>query len=944
MKKYLTRIYTIIILTVCLFGLLPLQKSYAVYNPFPTSQTLEYNGRMYTTIPCTWYAWQQAYDRLGIELPMRGNATDWNDEAINQGYPTGTTPRANSIAVWEKTSDNPFGHVAYVTGVNGNSITYNEGGSADKRANSQGIYEGHTLPDGYTEYPQTYIYLDGYSEYYIDLNWKVDGTEVWYSDVPGTVDVYINGSLVKSNADDYYEKWPNGTTYEFKNRKDKSGYEYSSVTGNTKGTLSSGNVATYFNYKKKKAPVSSDWVQSGTGTWTYWDIPSGFDKNHALYSKYNNKKLESSETTTKKTVAEAPVCIGWIYYHWTSNMYARANNNYNVFINECYAWEGSREYYNFRAFESTNDHGHTDKNGIYGGDDVYYSWGDNPEDGSWWWFRVPLYSQKWTSYTKKTAQTIEVSGISLNKTSLSLVTGGTETLSATVTPSNATNKTITWSSSNTSVATVSNGKVTAVGAGTATITAKAGSKSATCSITIKNPVVEVSGISLNSVSISLVPGETETLTATVTPSNATNKTVTWSSSNTKVATISNGKVTAVAVGTATITAKSGSKSVTCSVTVYNPTVEVLSVALNKTSLSMVSGDTESLSATITPANATNKTITWSSSNSAVATVDAKGKITAVAAGTATITAKAENKSAMCYVTVSDPTVYVTSIVLSNSELSLTVGDSEYLYATVYPSNASDKDVTWWSSDFSVAGVEDGYITAYSAGTAVITAQAGSKIGYCTVTVRDDNNVEIEIDLEDKKEEDSLVTIGGDPEEDLYEEDEQELEPEIEPEPVGTVLTSGNINFTVSDYGEVSVKSVKGSPTKIVIPAEITYNGFDYDVIAIQKNAFKKNSKITSVTIEADLDYIGESAFESCKALTTLSIKGDVLKICKKAFYNCKKLKTISILTDSLEKVESKAFSRIDKNASIKTFSSMVTAYKALLKKGGFTAQKVNVSK
>ena len=158
------------------------------------------------------------------------------------------------------------------------------------------------------------------------------------------------------------------------------------------------------------------------------------------------------------------------------------------------------------------------------------------------------------------------------------------------------------------------------------------------------------------------------------------------------------------------------------------------------------------------------------------------------------------------------------------------------------------------------------------------------------------------------------------------------------------MTSGNINFTVSDYGEVSVKSVKGSPTKIVIPAEITYNGFDYDVIAIQKNAFKKNSKITSVTIEADLDYIGESAFESCKALTTLSIKGDVLKICKKAFYNCKKLKTISILTDSLEKVESKAFSRIDKNASIKTFSSMVTAYKALLKKGGFTAQKVNVSK
>lgn len=532
--------------------------------------------------------------------------------------------------------------------------------------------------------------------------------------------------------------------------------------------------------------------------------------------------------------------------------------------------------------------------------------------------------------------TVEVSGLSLNKTSLSLVTGGTETLSATVTPSNATNKTVTWSSSNTSVATVSNGKVTAVGAGTATITAKAGNKSATCSVAIKNPIVEVSGISLNSVSISLAPGETETLTATVIPSNATNKTVTWSSSNTGVATISNGIVTAVAVGNATITAKSGSKSVTCSVTVYNPTVEVLSVALDKTSLSMVSGDTESLNATLSPANATNKTISWSSSNPAVVTVDGKGTITAVAAGTATITAKAESKSATCYVTVSDPIINVASVVLSNSNLSLSVGDSEYLYATVYPLNASEKDVTWWSSDYSVAGVENGYITAFSAGTAVITAQAGSKLGYCTVTVSDKSNVE----AEDKNKEASLVTIGDDSEEeDLYEEED-----EPDPEPIGTVFTDGKLNYIVTDYDEVCVKGVKGSQTKIVVPSEITYNGFEYYVYGIQKNAFKKNSKLKSVTIEADLDYIGESAFEGCKALTTLSIKGDVLKICKKAFYNCKKLKTISILTDSLEKVESRAFSRINENASVKALSSMVTEYKALLKKGGFTAKKVSVAK
>lgn len=245
-------------------------------------------------------------------------------------------------------------------------------------------------------------------EFYLDLNWKVDGKEVWNSDVPGTVDVYIDDKLVKSNADDYYEKWPEGTKFEFKNRKDKSGYEYSSVTGSIKGTLSSGtqtypgSVQVYFNYKTKKATASSDWVKKETGTWTYWSIPSGFDKNHALYSKYNSKKLESTETSTKKVVAEAPVQSGWIYYHWTSNSYERSN--YNIYISREYKWEGNREYYNFRAFESVNDHGHTDQNGIYGGDDVYYSWGDNPEDGSWWWFRIPLYKQTYTTYEKAAKQ------------------------------------------------------------------------------------------------------------------------------------------------------------------------------------------------------------------------------------------------------------------------------------------------------------------------------------------------------------------------------------------------------------------------------------------------------------------------------------------------------------------------------------------------------------
>ena len=147
-------------------------------------------------------------------------------------------------------------------------------------------------------------------------------------------------------------------------------------------------------------------------------------------------------------------------------------------------------------------------------------------------------------------------------------------------------------------------------------------------------------------------GESETLVATVSPDNATDKTVTWSSTNTSVATVdASGRVTAIKEGTATITAKAGDKSATCSVTVSKNVVAVTSIALNKTSLSLKEGESETLVATVSPDNATDKTVTWSSTNTSVATVDASGRVTAIKEGTATITAKAGDKSATCAVTV-----------------------------------------------------------------------------------------------------------------------------------------------------------------------------------------------------------------------------------------------------------------------------------------------------
>ena len=164
---------------------------------------------------------------------------------------------------------------------------------------------------------------------------------------------------------------------------------------------------------------------------------------------------------------------------------------------------------------------------------------------------------------------------------------------------------------------------------------------------------------------------------------------------------------------------------------------VTSVALDKTTLALTVGDAAvQLTATVAPEDATDKTVTWSSDKESVATVDATGKVTAVAAGEATITAKAGDKTATCKVTVTAATVAVTSVALDKTTLALTVGDAAVqLTATVAPDNATDKTVTWCSDKTSVATVDaTGKVTAVAEGTATITAKAGDKTATCTVTV------------------------------------------------------------------------------------------------------------------------------------------------------------------------------------------------------------------
>ena len=332
-----------------------------------------------------------------------------------------------------------------------------------------------------------------------------------------------------------------------------------------------------------------------------------------------------------------------------------------------------------------------------------------------------------------------VEGVLLDQEEATIVKGATLTLAATVMPEAATNKNVTWTSSNETVATVADGVVTAVASGKATITVKTeeGEFTATCAVTVINPVT---GITLDKIEAAMTKGQTLTLTANVVPADADNKNIIWTSSNTAAATVSNGIVTAVASGKATITAKTedGEFTATCAVSVTTP---VTGVELSDNELTLTEGGTATLTATIAPADADNKKVIWSSTDEAVATV-ADGIVTAIAQGQATITVTTEDGglTATCVVTVEQAVVPVTGLSLLDSELTFDLRESDkltyQLTTVVAPENATDKRVTWASDNETVATVNEGLVTAIAVGTANITATAvAAEISAtCVVTV------------------------------------------------------------------------------------------------------------------------------------------------------------------------------------------------------------------
>jgi uncharacterized protein YjdB len=344
------------------------------------------------------------------------------------------------------------------------------------------------------------------------------------------------------------------------------------------------------------------------------------------------------------------------------------------------------------------------------------------------------------------ADSVAATGVTLNKSAVSLTVGNTETLMPTVQPSDATNQAVNWTSSDASVAVVSSGgTVTALSPGTAAVAVATvdGGRVAAYTITVADaPAEPVHPTSVSLDRTALEMWGTALLAPTVLPLNADNRNVYWLTSNPAVAVVSSlGRVTGVVPGTATVTVVTvdGGRAATCAVTVVGAPIAVTGVTLNKNYMGLGLGGGERLLETVLPENATNRDVTWASNAPGVATVS-NGIVTGVSLGTATITVTTVDggHTAACTVTVAENNyVQATGVALDRAQLALDAGAAVTLIATVLPEDASNKAVTWTSSAPGVATVSaDGQVAAWANGAAtiIVTTADGGFVATCSVTV------------------------------------------------------------------------------------------------------------------------------------------------------------------------------------------------------------------
>lgn len=352
---------------------------------------------------------------------------------------------------------------------------------------------------------------------------------------------------------------------------------------------------------------------------------------------------------------------------------------------------------------------------------------------------------------KKATSTVTVwqpvTGVTVSEKTIVIPKGNVKPIFASVVPATADEKGLVFKTSNATVATVSNeGVVTGVNEGWATITICAKENEAiytTCTVKVGLPVY-VESITLDIATADMWVGSTRQLGVSVLPANADIKDVSYGSSDNAVATVSStGLISAKKSGKATITvtATDGSgKSATCVVTVKQ---RVTSISITPNGYTLTKGSIKQLEAKVGPDDAANKEVTWSSSNPAVAAVSADGHVTAVNEGSCFITATSKDDpsiKASCTIVVGTP---VTSVSLTPQAASMKTGETITLFASVLPTNASNKGVTWsWESkDGASIILTNGVVKAMKKGTVTVTAKAADNNNgaqaTCIITISGD---------------------------------------------------------------------------------------------------------------------------------------------------------------------------------------------------------------
>lgn len=339
-----------------------------------------------------------------------------------------------------------------------------------------------------------------------------------------------------------------------------------------------------------------------------------------------------------------------------------------------------------------------------------------------------VYAMLRVVVSKPSATSVTVSPVSLE-----LTERDTRYLSATVYPS-AANQSVTWTTSNSLVATVSTtGKVTAIAEGSCMIKATtSNNRSALATVKVNPKKVTPTSISLSQETVEIEEESTSQLSASVLPTNATTQ-ITWTSSDNAIATVQNGVVTGVFAGECTVTATTDNDlSATAAVVVKAKEILPESVVLSSKSLQMKVGDTISLTATVMPENATYG-LTWYTTNQDVATVEG-GNVTAIGEGESVVSVKTQNGlEATCTVSVAKSIVMPQAISLSVEFLELKEGESQTISASVRPSDA-EYVLAWTSSNEAVATIQDGTVTGISAGECTVTATTDNGLSATTTVV------------------------------------------------------------------------------------------------------------------------------------------------------------------------------------------------------------------